>query len=68
MFAITICFSYKSLSLEFPCGAAIKDLVLLVRWLGSLLWHGFNTWPGSFHMSQVWAKKKNKQKPLTEVD
>ena len=31
----------------------------------SLLWHGFDTWPGNFHMPQVWPKElKNKIKPL----
>ena len=32
----------------------IKDFVLL------LLWSRFNSWPGNFHKSQVWEKKKKK--------
>ena len=34
----------------------IKDLALL------LLWHGFNLWPGNFHMPWVWPKKKKKER------
>ena len=39
----------------------VKDLVLSLLWLGSLLWHGFNPWPGNFRMPQVWPKKKKKK-------
>ena len=28
----------------------VKDPVLLLQRLGSLLWHGFDPWPGNFHM------------------
>ena len=38
----------------------VKDLVLSLQWLRSLLWHGFNPWPGNFHMLQVQPKKKKK--------
>lgn len=41
----------------------VKDLVLPVGWLGSLLRHKFNPWPGNFHMAQVWLKKKEKKNP-----
>ena len=30
----------------------VKDSALL------LLWHGFDPWPGNFHMPWVWLKKK----------
>ena len=36
----------------------LKDLMLLLQWLGSLLWR----WPWNFHMPQVQPKKiKGKQ-------
>ena len=35
----------------------VKDPVLSLLWLGSLLTHTFDTWPGNFHMPWVWAKK-----------
>ena len=35
----------------------VKDLVLSLQQLRSLLWHGFNPWPGNFHMPQAWPKK-----------
>ena len=31
----------------------VKDPVLSVQWLKSLLWHGFNPWTRNFHMLQV---------------
>ena len=34
----------------------VKDLVLL------LLWHGFDPWPGNFHMPWVLPKKKKERK------
>ena len=40
--------------LEYPLVAQqVEDLVLLLLWLRSLLWHGFNPWPGNFHMLQA---------------
>ena len=47
-------------------GQQAKDLALSLQQLGSLLWHGFDCWPGSFHKSRVWPKtnkqtNKNKQ-------
>ena len=36
----------------------VKDLALSLKQLRSLLWHGFNPWPGSF----CTHKKINKQK------
>ena len=35
----------------------VKDLLLSLQGLGSLLWHGFNPWLKIFHMLQVWTKK-----------
>ena len=47
----------------------VKDPVLSLQRLGSLLWCGFNPWPGKFHIS--WAhtargkkKKKSNFQPL----
>ena len=30
-----------------------KDMVLSLLWLGSLLWHRFDSWPWNFHMLQA---------------
>ena len=38
----------------------VKDLALSLKWLGSLLWHGFDPWPENFHMLRAWPKKKKK--------
>lgn len=38
----------------------VKDLVLSLKQLGSVLWHGFNPWPGNFHMTWVQPKIRNK--------
>ena len=38
----------------------VKDLVLSLQWLGSLLCCGFSPWPRNFHMPQAWPKKKKK--------
>ena len=35
----------------------VKDLVLSLQWLGFLLWHRFDPWPGNFHVPQVQPKK-----------
>ena len=40
---------------EFPSGLVVKkDL------MSSLLWQGFDPWPGNFCMPQVWPKKGKK--------
>ena len=39
----------------------VKDLALLLLWLGSLLWHKFNHWPQNFCMLRVQQKKKKKK-------
>ena len=43
--------------MEFPGGLVVKDLALLLLWLGSLLWSWFDPWPGDFCMQWVWQKK-----------
>ena len=40
----------------------VKDPVLSLLCLSSLLWHGFNLWPGNFCMPWAWQKKKKKKK------
>ena len=37
---------------EFPGGLLVKDSTL------SLLWLGFDPWPGNFSIPWVWPKKK----------
>ena len=44
-----IIFFYKIRKMEFPCGLVVKDLVLSLQWLRSLLWHGFDPWPMNFY-------------------
>ena len=36
----------------------VKDLALSLQQFGSLLWHGFDPWPGNFRMPQVLPKNK----------
>ena len=36
----------------------VKDLVLSLPWLRLLLWHGFDPWPGNFHMPGMQPKNK----------
>ena len=36
----------------------IKDPALSLLWLGSLLWHRFNPWPGNFCMLRARLKIK----------
>ena len=35
----------------------VKNLALSLQQLGSLLWHGFDPWPGKFFMLQAQPKK-----------
>lgn len=35
----------------------VKDLALSLEWLGLLLWHRFDPWPGNFHVPWGWPKK-----------
>ena len=39
----------------------VKDLAL------SLLWYGFDPWPGNFLMLWAWPKKKKKKKETKET-
>ena len=44
------------------CGSSlvvqqVKDPVLPLLWLRSLLWHRFDPWPGNFCMPQAQPKK-----------
>ena len=36
----------------------VKYPAMLLKQLGSLLWHEFDPWPRNFHMLQVWPKKQ----------
>ena len=38
----------------------VKDLVLSLQWLGSLLWCRFDPWPGSIHMLQSQPQTEKK--------
>ena len=38
----------------------VKDPVLSLQQLRSLLWHGFDPWPGNVHMPQLQPEKKKK--------
>ena len=38
----------------------VKVPVQSLPWLGSLLWHRFDPWPGNFHVLWVWQKKREK--------
>ena len=38
----------------------VKDPVLSLLWLVLLLWCGLIPWPGDFHMSQTWSKKRER--------
>lgn len=39
----------------------VKDLAF------SLLWNGFNLWPGNFHMLWAWPKEKKKKKEVEQT-
>ena len=47
----------------------VKDLVVSLLWLWSLLWHKFNSWAGNFRKLQPWpnkpqTKKQTNKQPL----
>ena len=46
----------------------VKDLALLLQWLGSVLLCGFDPWPRKVHMPQVWPKKKEKNGSKILID
>ena len=37
----------------------VKDPEWSLQQPGSLLWHGFDSWPGKFHMLQVQPEKNS---------
>ena len=39
----------------------VKDLVLSLQWLGLLLWHEFDPWPGELPHAGGEAKKKDEK-------
>ena len=39
----------------------IKDPVLSLQQLRSLLWQGFGPWPQNFHVPPMWPKTKQNQ-------
>ena len=41
---------------EFCGSTAIKNPALPLLWFGSLLWHGFDPWPGNFCIP--WGSQK----------
>ena len=51
----------------------VKDLVVLLLWLGSLQWHGFDpwhrfaAWPRNFGVLWVWPKKEIKSFNLLKI-
>ena len=49
---------------EFPGGLVAKDSALSLLWIRSLLWRGFNSWPGSFCMLQMQAPPPKKGKEI----
>ena len=46
----------------------VKDSVLSLQQLGSLLWNRFIPWPGNFHMSWAWSKKHFKVSKMFYTD
>ena len=45
----------------------VKDLVLSLQWLRSLLWHGFNPWPRSFCMPQERSEEEEAKNRTRKV-
>ena len=46
------------------CWSSVVDLALSLQQLRLLLWHGFNPWPGIFHMPWRWPKKRKKKRKI----
>ena len=44
----------------------VKDLVLLLQWLGLLLWCRFDPWPRNFCMLRAWPQKNTEGKKVRE--
>ena len=49
-------FGSKRATWEFPGRLAVKDLVVSLQWLWSLLWHRFHPWPGNFRTLEARPK------------
>ena len=48
-----------------PVAQWVKDPVLSLQWLGLLLWHRFDPWPGDLsHTVCTTRKKKEKEKKI----
>ena len=43
-----------------PVAQWVRDPVLSLRWLRSLPWRRFKSWPGNFRMEQAWPRKAGK--------
>ena len=39
----------------------VRNMALSLKWLGSLLWLGFDPWPGNFNGGEGQPKKKKKK-------
>ena len=54
---------YSLNELDFGISPVVQNfeaLALSLQQLGLLLWHGFNPWPGNFHIAQAQAKEKKR--------
>ena len=47
---------------NFSVAQWVNHTALSLLQLGSLLWCGFDSWPGNFHIPRSWPKKKKKKK------
>lgn len=52
---------------DFPAAQWVMDLALALLWLRSLLWLGFDPWPGNFCILWVQPKKKGLIEGKNEV-
>ena len=67
------CCNKNTIDLEFLGGFAAENSALSLLWLRSLLWLGFDPWPGNFHVHWAWPKKHrrpsgHKQEELTALN
>ena len=46
----------------------VRDLVLLLHWLGLLLWLRFDPWPGNFCMLWLCYRSAPRPKKKTQVE
>ena len=44
-----------------------KDLALLQLWCKSQLWLGFDPWPVNFHGTQMWPKKRERERDKKQM-